>query len=467
MKTIGRRSFVKASSISVATGLWAAKAPAVDERKPNVLLFLSDDLRPDGIAALGNPVAKTPNLDAIVNRGVRFHMAHTMGSMIGAVCTPSRTMLLTGKSLFRATNTPSGDDPASHTFPRVMQNAGYATIHAGKWGNSPKKILNEFQETYDPGNAEQVADKVVDFIQRKAPTSPLFIYMAGKEPHDPQYAPNSFYAQYKPEDIPLPAAFAPYHPFNNGWMTGRDEMTLPFPRTPENIRGKLARYHASIAYMDEQFARVVQALKDAGQYDNTIFVIAGDNGLSLGEHGLLGKQNLYEFGGMHVPLVFAGPGITPGDNRALAYLMDIFPTICELTGVSNPAKVEGQSLAQIVQGKSAGVRDWLYTAYEHGQRAITDGRWKLIRYPLVDKTQLFDLESDPHEMNDLSVNAEHVKRIREMMDRLAELQRALSDPDPLHVEKPQQETWSPEMLTPEEIKFQISETAKCLGLSPK
>lgn len=158
--------------------------------------------------------------------------------------------------------------------------------------------------------------------------------MAGPEPHDPRSATDEYYAKYKPEDMPLPHAFAPHHPFDNGAITIRDEMTLPFPRTPENIRGKLARYYASIAYLDAQFGRAVQALKDAGEYDSTIFVIAGDNGLSLGEHGLLGKQNLYEFGGMHVPLVFAGPGIPKGETKALAYLMDIFPTVCDLAGKS-------------------------------------------------------------------------------------------------------------------------------------
>ena len=113
---------------------------------------------------------------------------------------------------------------------------------------------------------------------------------------------------YRPADIPLPVNFLPFHPFDNGEMTVRDEQTLPWPRTRENVTGKLARYYASTSYFDQQAGRILDALKQAGQYDNTIFIMAGDNGLSLGEHGLLGKQNLYEFGGMHVPLIFAGPG---------------------------------------------------------------------------------------------------------------------------------------------------------------
>ncbi|NUM52193.1 MAG: sulfatase-like hydrolase/transferase [Candidatus Hydrogenedentes bacterium] len=423
--------------------------------------MLADDLRADGFSGLGSPVGKTPNFDAIIERGCIFRKAYTMGSMIGAVCMPSRTMLLTGRSLFRAKNEASTEDPATHTLPRAMREAGYATLHAGKFGNSPKKVTEEFDTSVDPGHSEGVANAVIDFIRTRPADKPMFIYMAGPEPHDPQFAPEEFYAQYKPEDIPLPAAFAPYHPFDNGWMTGRDEMTLPFPRTPENIRGKLARYYASIAYLDAQFGRVVQALKDAGEYDNTLFVIAADNGLSLGEHGLLGKQNVYEFGGMHVPLVFAGPGISKGETNALAYLMDLFPTVFGLTGTPLQSRVEGRDLSPVIRGEAKGVRDWLYTAYEKGQRAITDGRWKLIKFPHIDKTVLFDLQADPHEEHDLAQAPEHADRVRVMMSKLAELQRDLDDPVPLTAEVIQPAEWSPDRLTPEQIQYQKEETARC------
>jgi len=425
--------------------------------------MLADDLRPDGFGALGSPVAKTPHFDAIVNRGCVFRKAYTMGSMIGAVCLPSRTMLLTGRSLFRAKDAASGDDPASHTFPRAMKDAGYATLHAGKFGNSPKNITNEFDRSVDPGHSEGVVDAVVDFIRGRPADTPMFIYMAGPEPHDPQYAPEEIYTQYKPEDMPLPAAFAPYHLFDNGAMTIRDEMTLPFPRTPENIRGKLARYYASIAYLDAQFGRVVQELKEAGEYDNTIFVLAGDNGLSLGEHGLLGKQNLYEFGGMHVPLVFAGPGIAKGETDALAYLMDVFPTVCELAGVPLQSQVEGKGLAPAIRKNSEGVREWLFTAYETGQRALTDGRWKLVRYPQIDKTQLFDLHLDAHEERDLAEMPEHTARLLTMLEKLDELQREYGDPVSLTAPIVRPADWSPDVLTPEQRQDQREETARCAG----
>ena len=121
---------------------------ATAEPRPNVVFILADDLRPDGLHSLGNTVVKSPNLDSLVSRGFVFREAHIMGSMVPAVCLPSRTMLLTGQSLFRAKNEASAADPNGFTFPRAMRAAGYATIHAGKWGNSPRKITDEFDETF-------------------------------------------------------------------------------------------------------------------------------------------------------------------------------------------------------------------------------------------------------------------------------------------------------------------------------
>jgi len=290
--------------------------------------------------------------------------------------------------------------------------------------------------------------------------------MAGKEPHDPQFATPEFYARYRAGEIPLPKAFAPFQPFDNDWMTGRDEMTLAWPRTPQSITGKLARYYASISYWDHEVGRVVQALRDAGQFDNTVFVVAGDNGLSLGQHGLLGKQNLYHFGGMHVPLIFAGRGIPKGESRALAYLMDVFPTVCELAGLPAPGRVEGLSLAPVLRAEKTQVRDWLYTAFGTGQRAVTDGRWKLIRYPRIDKTQLFDPKSDSLEERDLAAVPDHAGRVEPLMAKLAELQRQWGDPHPLKVDRPRPADWSPERLTQEQIKAQEDETARSAGQKP-
>jgi arylsulfatase A-like enzyme len=374
-------------------------------------------------------------------------------------------MLMTGQSMFRAMKSvPRGgvaapdDTPETFTFPRAMKAAGYATMHTGKNDNSPKTITAEFDETYDPGESMACADKAIDFIKRTAGTKPMCLYIAPHEPHDPQYATPDFYAHYKPGDVPLPKAFAPFHPFDNGDIKVRDEMTLPWPRTRENVARKLARYYASTEYWDAAMGRVIQALRDAGQFENTIFFIAGDNGLSLGEHGLLGKQNLYEFGGMHVPLIVSGKGIPKGETRAFAYLMDVFPTVCELTGTAIPARVEGLSLAPVIRGEKPRVRQYLFNAYRTCQRSISDDKWKLIRYPLIGKTQLFDLENDAHEEHDLTAKPESAAKIKELMAALADLQRQVDDPYPLTVPNPKPAEWSPALLTPADLAAQAKET---------
>lgn len=424
------RSFLRFATILALLATSVARAD-----KPNILFVLADDLRPDGLHALGNELVKTPHLDRIVASGLIFRRAYTLGSNSGAVCLPSRTMIQTGQSYLRASRT-------TPTLAQTIKAAGYASIRSGKFGNGPKKLDDEFDKHLDGKNAEGNANNIIAFIKDHAGKKPLFLYMASHEPHDPQFAPPEYYPLYKPADIPLPPNFLPLHPFDNGEMTVRDEKTLPWPRTKESVTGKLARYYASTAYWDAQVGRVLDALKQAGQFDNTI-IIAGDNGLSLGEHGLLGKQNVYEFGGMHVPLVFAGPGIRQGETGAFAYLMDIYPTVCELSGTPVPAGLDAKSLAPVITGKAPKVRDCAFTAYKSVQRAIRDDRWKLIRYPHINKTQLFDLQADPREMNDLSAKTEFADKIKEMMALLEKAQKEYGDICALTSATPQDPAWSP------------------------
>jgi arylsulfatase A-like enzyme len=420
----------------------AADAPT----KLNICFLLADDLRPDCIGVLGHPVVKTPNLDKLCTNGFIFRDAYVLGSNSGAVCTPSRTMIQTGQSYLRANRT-------TPTLAQTIKSAGYASIRSGKFGNNPNALDKDFDQHVDGGpDAKANADNIIAFIKENAGRKPLFLYFAPHEPHDPQHATEEFYQMYKPADIPMPVNFMPFHPFDNGEMTVRDERMLPWPRTKENVGGKLARYYASASYFDAQAGRIIEALKKAGEFDKTIFIVAGDNGLSLGEHGLLGKQNVYEFGGMHVPLIFAGPGISKGESKALAYLYDVYPTLCQLAGIPLPAGLDAKSLVPVIKGKEAKVRDYMFNAYKACQRSIRDERWKLIRYPLIDKTQLFDLQADPHEMSDLAAKPEYAGKIKELLAVLAKTGKGLGDTAPLTVAHPSPAAWTPAMAGKEEPK---------------
>ena len=441
--------------------LVASAAALTSAGQPNILHIHADDHRPDGLRALGNPILQTPNLDTLVGRGMTFTHCYTMGSMIGAVCTPSRTMLLTGRSWQRIPKAPAAlpnaGDPATF-LPRVLAAAGYQTWHMGKIGNGFPAGLHEFETSIIDGAngktpqddrahaAQRLADRAIAFLNTRAErkeNKPFFMYLAPPVPHDPRFAEPQFIKLYDPAKVPLLPAFMPLHPWNNGEMTVRDEQLAPWPRTPEDTRQQLADYYACISGLDHHVGRIFTALKASGQWDNTIIIFSGDNGLSLGEHGLFGKQNLYEYGGMHVPLVIAGPAIPQGTSEALVYLMDLFPTFAEIGGAKLPDGVEGKSLLPVILGKAKSVRDALYTGYRDCQRAVRDNRWKLIRYPLVDKTQLFDLAADPHELNNLAEQPEHTAKVASMTRLLEQEMAAHADKCPLHVDQPQPAGWTP------------------------
>jgi arylsulfatase A-like enzyme len=454
-----RREFMKhavGAAIAMTAGRMTGTGYAGEpgSRKPNVLFILSDDQRPDCVGAMGNPHIKTPNLDRLVEKGTVFPNTYVLGSNSGAVCTPSRTMILSGRSVFHISNGgfAKPDKGSSVLWAKAMSAGGYETFHLGKGRNSCIPGMKAFDTCIYSGDigadnhtvaSEKTADRIIQFLKERGQEKPFFIYMAPPVPHDPRVCPKEFMDMYKPEDIPLPARYKPVHPFDNGEMTVRDEKLAPWPRTEAEIKRHLADAYACITCLDHHIGRIFKTLEEIGQFDNTIIVFAGDNGLSLGDHGLMGKQNLYEFGGMHVPFVMAGPGIPKGRSKAFAYLFDVYPTVCELTGTPIPPEVESRSLVPVMTGKAAKVRDYCFTAYRNCQRAVRDERWKVIRYPLIDKTQLFDLEKDPNELDDLAGKPEHAGKLKEMMALLAQQQKLYDDEVPLNVPDPKSPAWNP------------------------
>lgn len=443
---------IKALSRLLAAVLFAVPMAEAAGSRPNILHIHADDHRADGLHALGNEVLQTPNLDTLVERGTTFTRCYTMGSMIGAVCMPSRTMMLTGRSWLRIPNARKGEGDPAESLPKVMSAAGYETFHAGKSGNEYTMGLKAFDTNLSMDDhpidlrrtsSQHHADAVIDFLAGRKAERPFYVYMAPPVPHDPRVAAPEFHKLYDASKIPLPAAFMPLHPWDNGEMVVRDEQLAPWPRTEADTRQQIADYYACVTGLDHHVGRIFARLKELGQWDNTIIIFTGDNGLSLGEHGLFGKQNLYEFGGMHVPCVVAGPGIKHGRSEALVYLMDLFPTFAELGGATLPGKVEGRSLLPLLKGEKSPVRDVLYTAYRDCQRAVRNDRWKLIRYPLVDKTQLFDLQSDPHELNNLADQPEHAAKVSEMTVLLEREMKAYDDAWPLKAANPAPASWTP------------------------
>ncbi len=400
-------------------------------RPPNILFILADDQRFDTIHALGNDDIQTPTLDKLVSQGFVFTNAYCMGGMVPAVCTPSRTMLLTGKSLFHIprAGTKTYDGPM---LPNVFNAAGYATLHVGKPGNSFTPAHQAFGKNVSlphvgAETSQRAANAVIDFLRAHPGDKPFFIYLAPSVPHDPRVAPKRFMDLYDPAKIPLPKNFMPRHPFDNGELNVRDEKLAALPRQPEEMRRHLADYYACISCLDHHVGRILDVLRQTGRADNTFIVYSSDQGLAVGgRHGLMGKQNLYEH--FKSPLLIAGPGIPKGKSDALVYLHDLFPTLCDLAGTATPKEAEGLSLVPIWKRQKPRVRDHLFAAYRDCQRMVRDERWKLLWYPRIDRYQLFDLSRDPWELDDLSGKAEHAARLGELKRRLANEQKTFDDP---------------------------------------
>jgi arylsulfatase A-like enzyme len=433
--------------------LLAVSLRAADQ-KPNVIFLFADDQRADTIRAFGNSHIKTPNLDQLVRSGFVFRNAYCLGANVPAVCTPSRNMLLSGRAFFRWQGPQA--QPDMPNFPTSMKAAGYWSYHHGKRGNTSPAIQALFDhnkyvvDNDDRTNGEPcqtIVNEAIDFLKSRQRDKPVFMYLAFSNPHDPRVAAQKYMDLYERDRIPLPKNYLPLHPFNNGEQFVRDELLAPFPRTPDDVRKHLHDYCAVISAMDHHIGRLFSALKELGMYDNTIFIYSADHGLAIGSHGLFGKQNLYE-AGMKPPLVFAGPGIPRGETQALVYLLDIFPTVCDLAGTEIPSGLDGKSLKPVIEGKLSGVRDTLFLAYREVQRAVRDDRWKLIRYPQVNVTQLFDLQSDPDEITNVADQPEHADRIKSLTTELKRWQKQLGDTTPLVVDQPQDPLWDPSQAPP-------------------
>ena len=436
-------------------------------KKMNVLFLFADDQRADTIAALGNPIIQTPNLDKLCRRGLAFQRAYMQGSFNGATCIPSRAMLLSGQPLFHC-----DERLRNETWPAAFGRAGYATFMSGKWHNHPTSLIASFQqaravfvggmtnplhaELHDVADGKLVArppahqhacatfaDEAIKFLQNVG-DKPFFCYVPFDAPHDPHVVPEDFPVSYDAAKIQLPPCFLPQHPFDNGEMLIRDEVLLPHPRPPDAVRQMIADYYRYITYLDSLIGRILDVLEKSPHAANTIVVFSADSGVARGSHGLIGKQNLYELDSLRVPLIIAGPGIVQNKTTdAMCYLWDVLPTLGALCGVAAPPQSEGQNFAAVLRAPEQPARGVLAFAYKDVQRAVCDGRWKLIRYPQVDRTQLFDLQADPHEAHDLAAQPEHAERIKSLLALLAAQQKFYGDQQPLTIAHPQSGDWTP------------------------
>ncbi len=441
-------------------------------KKPNILFLFADDQRFDTIAALGHKQVITPNLDKLVGEGVAFTAAHIPGGTCGAICMPSRAMLNTGRSLFEL-EAEGQAIPADHMLlGEKLQSMGYETFGSGKWHNGPKAFARSFTDgdsiffggmndhwavpfyhydetgKYDnvikrcsnffySNNLEQynanyvrsgehstdiIAESLINFLDKKH-DKPFYAYGAFLAPHDPRTMPEEFMAMYDDVDIEIPPNFQSHHHIEYGNLDCRDEVLAPYPRTLEDTKHQIKEYYAMITHLDYQVGKVIDKLKSIGEWDNTIVVYAADNGLAVGQHGLFGKQSLYEHSA-RVPLIFAGNGIKKGvKNDSLVYLYDIFPTLCDLLETEKPQSVTGNSFAECITGEKETHREALYLAYTDKIRGVRKGDFKYTehRHNGINTPQLFNVVKDPYEMANLMYTEDYAEIIEDLRGTLAKM----------------------------------------------
>ncbi len=438
--------------------------------RPNFLFMIADDHRHSAIGALGTESVSTPTFDQLIADGACFSQAHIMGSTSGAVCMPSRGMLMSGCGLFQTPDPLPEDVPL---LPELLRQHGYTTFGSGKWHNrrgSYARCFGESGKVFFGGMSDQYAmpvndfdpageyppdetyiangysttvfsDEMIDFLKARSPEDekPFFAYIAFTSPHDPRTPPPPFDTMYDPADIELPPNFMPEHPFDIGVRAIRDEVLAGYPRGEDEIKRHIADYYGMISHMDYDIGRILETLDARGLRENTIVIYTSDHGLGVGQHGLMGKQNLYDHS-MRIPLIMRGPGVPAGLScGALLYLLDLYPTLLELADVPVPDSTAGHSLTALLREVTYMHRKQIFSAYQgvfgHPQgapyqRSIKDERNKLIQTVVDGKVtwQLFDLQADPYERNNLVGEPEFASVVSRLRRSLRERQERAQDP---------------------------------------
>lgn len=435
---------------------------------PDILVIYTDDHRADALGCAGTPHLATPRIDRLASQGTYFPSAYLPGGNSGALCMPSRAMLMTGRSFARIAHNGAWSLAPQPTLPSLLREHGYRTFMTGKWHNGRDSLARAFPDAgsvfvggmgdhfhkplvqirngelseplvSDKHSTDVFTDEALAFISALTPRDPpFFLYLAYTAPHDPRQPVSPWREHQEASPPPLPPNYLPLHPFNNGALAIRDEHLAPWPRPATMIREQTAHYYAMIEQLDAAVGRVIDALARAGRLERTIIVFAGDNGLALGSHGLVGKQSAYEHS-LRIPLIITGPGLPAGRrHEGLVAIPDIMPTLLDLAGIPVPAWVDGRSLKPVLAGENRPVRDRLSLSVYFDDlsiHALREGPWKLIRYPYLDRTQLFHLADDPHEMHDLSAESEQAARVASLSTALAAELRTAGVEQPLVTER--------------------------------
>jgi arylsulfatase len=462
-----RRKFIAqstATALSATRGVQASGQAPAPHTRPNILWICTDQQRWDTIHALGNPYIRTPNIDRLVETGVAFTHAHCQST----ICTPSRASFMTGMYPGTVHGCFNGNEQWEHAAPlitKILADTGYDCGLAGKlhlaaaqgrieprpddgyrvfdWSHHPSdnwpeghayinwleeqghtyKALKE-QYGYIPADLHQTTwctDRTIDFI-RETRTGPWLFSLNCYDPHPPFDPPQEYVDRFNPNDLPGPL-------FRESDLNVQQQLeSVQFntrARRYDADEAKLhqAQYWAQIELIDENVGRILQALEDTGQRENTLIIFTSDHGEMAGDHGLRKKGCRFFEGLVRVPLIFSWPGMVKENlhSSALVELLDIVPTLLDCAGLKTPETMQGKSLLPLLTGSVAPDFHKEYVRCEFYFKSyatmIRNKQYKLVNYHGLQYGELFDMQDDPGEFRNLWDMKEYREIRTELMIR--------------------------------------------------
>jgi len=460
--------------LSLVPGLQTAKLWGADQKPPNILLMLSDDIRWNALGCTGHPHIKTPHIDALAAQGIVFENTFCTTSL----CSPSRGSILSGlyAHAHGVTNNFTEYPDDMPTFPRRLQAAGYETAYLGKYhmgedNDEPRPGFDYFVTHKGQGQyfdtefnfhgrerkvvkgyyTTVVTDMAEEWIRQRSGGKPWMMMIGQKAPHsfyfpEPKYEHafdhveiNYPHSAFRLSDKPewLQKRLTTWHGIYGPIFEWRKD----FPDTSAagvlEFQNMVRAYMGTILSLDDSMGRLVALLKERGELDNTIIIFMGDNGLLEGEHGMVDKRTMHE-ASIRIPMVMRYPKLNQGQpkrEKAQVLTVDVAPTLCELAGVAPLDKIHGRSMVQLLNaGDDQWRTAWFYHynyekqfPYTPNIRGIRTDRWKLIRYPHGDggpdrhMAELYDLQADPQESRNLIQVAEYQALVKQLSQQLLEL----------------------------------------------
>lgn len=432
----------------------ATKADFVASR-PNIIVIVTDDQRYDSLGIAGNPIIQTPNLDRLAAEGLFFQNAYVTTS----ICMVSRASILTGQFESRhGINGFSQDlsaDQVAQTYPSLLKAAGYKTGWSGKYGvgkqppgdtfdfwaltgkGQPRYITKDEngQEIHD---TDKVTSNAIGFLDAYGGgPDPFCLSLSFKAPHEQDGKPPTYFIQepfqqyYDDVTIPIPvSAVAKYFDilpdfFHHKKNIGRVRWQYLYS-TPGDYQENVKNYYRLVTGLDAAVGTLVAELKKRGLYENTAIIYLGDNGFSLGEHGLEGKWFGFEES-IRIPLLISYPGLPDQIRQSrpgqIALNIDVAPTVLGLAGVAVSEKMQGKDLIKMASGAIPARQDFFYEHTYLGSprlpkvEGVVTPSLKYMKYIEHDYEQLFDLAHDPHELENLADDPAHAEALQTMRAR--------------------------------------------------